>query len=58
LVNPFDVDAIAEGIYRIVHDVQFREESRAKGLSRSKQFSWDDTMRRTWDVLQSVLTNN
>jgi glycosyltransferase involved in cell wall biosynthesis len=58
LVNPFDVDAIAEGIYRIVHDVQFREESRTKGLSRSKQFSWDDTMRRTWDVLQSVLTNN
>ncbi|HEY2120243.1 MAG TPA: glycosyltransferase family 1 protein [Candidatus Acidoferrum sp.] len=58
LMNPFDVDSIAEGIYRIVLDVQLKQELRTKGLSRAKQFSWDDTMRRTWDVLQSVLANH
>jgi glycosyltransferase involved in cell wall biosynthesis len=53
LVDPFDVEAIAEGISRLVRDSVLRGELRRRGLLRAKQFSWDETARRTWDVIQS-----
>jgi len=56
LVNPVDVASIAEGIRRLVEDRGLREEMRRKGLERARQFSWDETARRTWAILQSVAT--
>jgi glycosyltransferase involved in cell wall biosynthesis len=56
LVDPFDVEAIAEGICRLIEDSSLREDLRRKGLLRAKQFSWDVTARRTWDVLQTAAT--
>jgi glycosyltransferase involved in cell wall biosynthesis len=55
LVNPFDVEAIGEGICRLVEDATLREQLRQKGLLRAKQFSWDETARRTWDTLQAAM---
>jgi len=52
LIDPFDVEAIADGIRRLVHDGSLREELRAKGLIRADSFSWNETARRTWAVLQ------
>jgi glycosyltransferase involved in cell wall biosynthesis len=54
LVNPFSVDEIAEAIYDMVRDPALRADLRSRGLLRAKQFSWDETARRTWEVLQSV----
>lgn len=52
VVDPFDVQAIADGIKRLVQDGSLREELRRKGLLRVSGFSWDETARRTWAVLQ------
>jgi glycosyltransferase involved in cell wall biosynthesis len=52
LVDPFDVDAIAEGIHQLVTDTVLREELRRRGLLRAKGFSWEKAARRTWEVLQ------
>jgi glycosyltransferase involved in cell wall biosynthesis len=52
LVNPRDVEAIAEGIRQLVGGQSLREEMRKKGLERVQRFSWDETARRAWEVLQ------
>jgi len=51
LVDPLDVEAIADGIRRLVQDSELRTELRQKGLLRAKEFSWDETARRTRKVL-------
>ena len=54
LVDPFDAEAIGEGIGRLVEDATLREQLRQKGLRRAKQFTWEETARRTWDALQAA----
>jgi len=58
LVNPVDVEAIADGIRRLVNDSALREELRRKGLLRVKRFSWPETARKTWGVLQVARADN
>lgn len=55
LVDPLDVGGIAEGIRRLVDDQALRGELREKGLDRARQFTWDNTARKTWAVLQSAV---
>lgn len=54
LVNPFDTDAIAGGILRLVNDISFREQLAFKGLERAQKFTWQTTTEKTWQVLQQV----
>jgi glycosyltransferase involved in cell wall biosynthesis len=56
LVDPFSVKEIAEAICGMVEKPALRADLRRKGLLRAKQFSWDETARKTWNVLQSVAT--
>lgn len=51
-VDPFQVNEIALGIRRIHEDVALRAALRQKGLLRSRNFSWNKTAARTWEVLQ------
>lgn len=53
-VDPYEVDAIAEGIRRLVEDEGLRESLRTRGLSRAKEFSWDRTAAETLAVLEAV----
>jgi glycosyltransferase involved in cell wall biosynthesis len=57
LVDPLDVEAIADGIRRLVQDSDLRTELRQKGLLRVKEFSWDKTACRTREVLQMAAAN-
>ncbi|WP_414041915.1 glycosyltransferase family 4 protein [Acidithiobacillus sp. M4-SHS-6] len=50
-VDPFDIEAIADGIRRMVEDSSLRAALRQKGLERAKQFNWDKTAEQTWQVL-------
>jgi glycosyltransferase involved in cell wall biosynthesis len=54
LVNPYDPEAIAEGIYRVLTDEQLRRGLRQRGVARARQFSWADSARRVRDVYQQV----
>ena len=51
LVNPLDVKAIADGTRRLVQDSELRARLRQVGLLRAKEFSWDETARKTLEVL-------
>ncbi len=54
MVDPYDVDAIAEGIKRLIEDDNLRRELSQKGLARAKLFSWDRTAEVTWSVLKEA----
>ena len=51
LVNPLDVEAIADGTRRLVQDGELRARLRQAGLLRAKEFSWHETARKTLEVL-------
>jgi glycosyltransferase involved in cell wall biosynthesis len=53
-VDPLDVDAIADGLLRLVEDSGSRSRLRTSGLEQSRRFSWDKTAAETWDVLQQA----
>lgn len=53
-VNPYSIDDIAEGIYRILTDETLRETLRQKGLERVKIFSWEKTARETLKLYNEV----
>lgn len=53
-VDPADVDAIAEGIRRLVEDVSMREALKARGLCLAKEFSWNRTAAETLRVLEAT----
>lgn len=54
LVDPLDVCSIASGVDRVLGDGGLRAELRARGLARSRQFTWENTARQTWAVLQEA----
>jgi glycosyltransferase involved in cell wall biosynthesis len=54
MVDPYDVEAIAEGIKSLIEDTTLRAQLRAKGLDRARSFSWDSTAERTLAVLKDV----
>jgi glycosyltransferase involved in cell wall biosynthesis len=47
LVNPRDVESIADGIHRIVKDDDFRKTLIQKGSERTRKYSWNQTARIT-----------
>lgn len=55
LVDPFDVDAIADGIRRISGETDLRTELKRKGLARAKKFSWDQTACKTRQALEAAI---
>lgn len=55
LVDPYDVESIAEGLRRVVSDEQLRQDLRARGLVRAGQFSWDETGTRVRRVLEQAV---
>ena len=52
LVDPHTPEAIAEGMSRLLGDGVLRDTLRARGLARAAMFTWDETARRTAEVLR------
>jgi glycosyltransferase involved in cell wall biosynthesis len=46
LVDPYDPQAIADGIAAVLTDEATRRELRSKGLKRAREFSWEASVRR------------
>ena len=54
LVNPYDPEAIADGIHRVLTNDRLRLELRQKGLARARQFSWEASVRRVREIYGEV----
>ncbi len=54
LVDPHDVDAIADAMYRLITDPDLRGELIRRGRENVKRFSWEKCARETLAVLEEV----
>jgi glycosyltransferase involved in cell wall biosynthesis len=52
LVDPRDAENMATGMRKILKDRDLRVDLAAKGFARAAQFSWDETARAVWSVLE------
>ncbi|HXJ84687.1 MAG TPA: glycosyltransferase family 1 protein [Candidatus Methylomirabilis sp.] len=55
LVPPTDVDAMADGLTRLLEDGALRADLAVRGSDRAAQFSWDRCARETLAVYQTVV---
>jgi len=53
-VDPFDVDAIAGAIRRLINDSALRRELSVKGQERAQEFNWRETAEKTLAVYNEV----
>ncbi len=54
LVDPNSVDSIAEGLLEVLTDQKLRDRMIAKGLEQAKKFTWENTARKTLEVIESL----
>ena len=54
LVDPYEPASIADGIYRVLTDTATHDDLRRRGLARSREFSWESSVRRVRDIYQAV----
>jgi glycosyltransferase involved in cell wall biosynthesis len=57
LVDPYNVEAIAEGLVIVLTDEARRQRMIVRGLARARQFSWAESVARIHAVYQEVLRN-
>jgi glycosyltransferase involved in cell wall biosynthesis len=57
LVNPDEVDSIAEGMYQVVTDQALRGRLVERGRERSRRFSWKTCAKETLQVLESAMAS-
>ncbi|MBI4689733.1 MAG: glycosyltransferase family 4 protein [Nitrospirae bacterium] len=54
-VNPYDVESIADGIYKLSTDETLRYNLINKGIDRAKFFSWEKSSRQHLEVFEGML---
>jgi len=54
IIDPFDEQSIADGLWRMISDVALREQLRSRGFAQSSLFDWRQTARLTLDVYEQV----
>lgn len=54
LVDPNGIEAISDGLNRIVGDTNLRRRLVADGLTRLKHFDWDQSADRLWSIVRGV----
>jgi glycosyltransferase involved in cell wall biosynthesis len=55
LVDPADVQSVAEGLRKLTEDAALRSDLAQKGLERSGEFSWEKAVRATWAAYGELL---
>jgi len=52
--DPYNVEQMAQAIYKILSDPDLRQDLVAKGLTRAHEFSWEKTARQTLEIYEHV----
>jgi glycosyltransferase involved in cell wall biosynthesis len=55
LVDPENVAQMASELRRLADDLNLRVEMTRRGVERTRLFTWEGAVRRTWDVYQHLL---
>jgi glycosyltransferase involved in cell wall biosynthesis len=57
LIDPYEPEAIADAMRRVLVDPSLREDLRARGLTRARHFSWERSIRRVREIYDEVARN-
>jgi len=57
MVDPMDVDALADSMQRVLTDDALHEKLRNMGITKAQEFSWEKTAHETWQVYGQVLND-
>lgn len=55
LCDAYSVKSIAKGLYRLYSDKKLRKDLSVKGLQRAKQFSWEKSAERLYNVYKELI---
>lgn len=55
MIDPYNVEELAEAMLRVLRDPDLRQKMRAKGLERAKLFTWENTARQTLAVYNEAM---
>jgi glycosyltransferase involved in cell wall biosynthesis len=55
LIDPYEPDAIAGAMRRVLVDDRLRDDMRERGLARAREFSWGQSIRRVREIYDEVL---
>lgn len=55
LVDPLSVQAIADGIWHVLSDSNYRHALIAKGVQQAARFSWDQSAEKMFRICKEVL---
>ena len=55
LIDPYEPDEIASALRRVLTEPGLRDDLRARGLARVKEFSWDRSVHRVREIYDEVL---
>jgi glycosyltransferase involved in cell wall biosynthesis len=55
LIDPYDPDAIAAGLRRVLEDEDLRADLRARGYRRAREFSWERSVARIREIYGEVV---
>jgi glycosyltransferase involved in cell wall biosynthesis len=55
LVDPEDIEALAEALVRLATEPALRADLAARGRARAQAFSWEAAVERTWAVYRELL---
>ncbi len=58
LVNPNNTDSIAEGLLKVLINNNLRQEMITAGLAQAAKFTWEETARKTLEVIESLNEKN
>ncbi len=58
LVDPTDVQSIAEGLQRLAANSDLRDTLIRAGLTRAKEFTWEKSVDSTWKLYQELMAKN
>ena len=54
LVDPYEVESIADGVERVLTNTELSAELRRKGIARAREFSWEQSVARTQQLYREV----
>ena len=53
-IDPYDVESIAEGMYKVLTDTQLKRDLIQKGIERAKLFTWAKTAEKTLELYKQI----
>jgi glycosyltransferase involved in cell wall biosynthesis len=55
LIDPYEPDALADAMARVLTDTVLQEDLRQRGYQRVREFSWDRSVRRVREIYEEVV---